>query len=173
MTLRSIAVLVILASAVLWGQTSAGSLARRQSVIATSNTDGAAAAERAKVVPNQRLQEMGATLAKMHVLLKQMRAKTAASSSKDPITKANLDMWELMVGQLDKQYEQVRLASRAREDLDARRGALYKQADEKAAAAAKSAREAAKAAAAARLPEGTPASAQTNAATTTPSSSPN
>jgi hypothetical protein len=78
---------------------------------------------------------MGNTLTKMHALLKQMRANT--SSAKDPMAKANLDMWSLMVDQLDNQYEQLRLAARQREDLEARRAALYKQADEKAAQAAK------------------------------------
>ena len=87
----------------------------------------------------ERVQDMEGTLAKMHALLKQMRAK-AASSSQDPFAKANLDMWELMVGHLDKQFEELRLAMLAREDMDARRAALYKQADAKADAAARAAR---------------------------------
>jgi len=73
----------------------------------------------------------------MHDLLKQMQAKTAKSSSKDPLIKANLEMWGLMLQDLDNQYEQLRLASHTREDIDARRAALYKQAEARAAMAAK------------------------------------
>jgi peptidoglycan hydrolase CwlO-like protein len=80
------------------------------------------------------MNEMGNTLSKMHALLKQMQAKTVASGPKDPIAKANLEMWGLMLGDLDKQYEQLRIATHAREDLEARRAAMYKQADAKAAA---------------------------------------
>ena len=136
MTLRNFtAVLVVLSAATLWGQSSAGPLAtRRQPVTATSNADGIAAANRARAVANQNLQDMGNTLTKMHALLKQMNAK---ASAKDPMAKTNLDMWTLMVEQLDKQYDQLRLAARQREDFEARRAALYKQADEKAAEAAK------------------------------------
>jgi hypothetical protein len=115
---------------------------------------------------------MGATLTKMQALLKQMRAHT--NSAKDPVAKANLDMWTLMVDQLDKQYEQMRLAARQREEMEARRAALYKQADEKAAEAARKAQEAQKAAAANPNNNQTPAApgaAQTT--TTAPSTSPN
>jgi hypothetical protein len=75
----------------------------------------------------------------MHVLLKQMRAKAASSSSKDPVARANLDMWELMVGHLDKQFEELRLTTATREDLEARRAAMYKQAEAKADEAARAA----------------------------------
>jgi hypothetical protein len=175
---NSTVILVVFAAATSWGQASAGVPAhRRQPVIATSNADGAAAAARAKVAANQQMEEMGATLAKMHSLLKQMRAKTA-SSAKDAIAKANLDMWALMLEQLDKQYEQLSLAARARQDLEARRAALYKQADQKASEAAKSAREAQKAAVA-EAPQAAqsgsqPAAAQAPQAAQAPaSSSPN
>jgi hypothetical protein len=77
----------------------------------------------------------------MHALLKQMQAKNSASASKDPLVKANLEMWALMVADLDKQYEQLRTATLAREDMEARRAAMYKQADEKAAAAARNAQQ--------------------------------
>jgi hypothetical protein len=87
---------------------------------------------------HQRLQEMESTLAKMHVLLKQMHAKAASRSSRDPSVKANLDMWGLMVGHLDKQFEELRLTTEAQE-FEARRAALYKQADEKSEAAARAA----------------------------------
>jgi chemotaxis protein histidine kinase CheA len=84
----------------------------------------------------QRMEDMQATLTKMHTLLKQMRAKAASSSSKDSLTKANLEMWDLMLSQLDKQFDQLRITTLTREDLESRRAAMYKQADAKAAAAA-------------------------------------
>jgi peptidoglycan hydrolase CwlO-like protein len=84
---------------------------------------------------------MEGTLTGMHTLLKQMRAK-AATSPKDPLVKANLEMWELLVGHLDKQLLELRTTVAARDDLEARRAAMYKQADEKAAAAAQAARKA-------------------------------
>ena len=88
----------------------------------------------------ERVQDMETTLSQMRVVLKQMHAKAAKSKSPDPVTKANLDMWELMVGHLDKELEQLRVTLAAREDLEARRAALYKQADAKAAATAQAAR---------------------------------
>jgi peptidoglycan hydrolase CwlO-like protein len=119
--------------------------------------------------------ELGNTLTKMQALLKQMRAKT--NSAKDPVAKANLDMWTLMLDQLDKQYEQLRLSAQQREDLEARRAALYKQADEKAAGAAIRAKEATHAAAAGSSAGGqTPPTPSATPSTATPpasSSSPN
>jgi hypothetical protein len=87
----------------------------------------------------ERVQDMEVTLAKMRVVLKQMRAK-AVSSSKDPLAKANLDMWELLVGHLDKQLQELRVAMVTREDMEARRAAMYRQAEAKADAAAQAAR---------------------------------
>jgi len=171
---NSAAMLVILAGTSMWGQSPAGASApKRQPVFATSNAEGVAAANRAKATANQNLQEMGATITKMQALLKQMRAH---SSSKDPAAKANLEMWTLMLDQLDKQYEQMRVATRQREELEARRAALYKQADERAAEAAKRAREAAAAAAEAnkQAPAATaPAAEQTSTTAPTSSTSPN
>ena len=167
MMLRNfIAVLVIFAAATLWGQSSAGPLAaRRQPVAATSNAEGIAAANRARTVANQDLQERGNTLTKMHAVLKQMHANT--SSAKDPMAKANLDMWTLMVEQLDKQYEQLSLAARQRQDFEARRAALYKQADEKAAQEAKKAQAASTGSNATQAPA--PAGAAQNTTTPRPS----
>jgi hypothetical protein len=85
------------------------------------------------------MQDMEGTLVRMHALLKQMAAKGAANS-KDPLAKANLDMWELMVGHLDKQLEELQQAVATREDMEARRAAMYKQADAKSEAAAQAAR---------------------------------
>ncbi len=90
----------------------------------------------------KRMQDMQDTLKKMHALLVRMNAKAAASKSKDGFAKANLEMWDLMLGQLDKQFDEVRKATLAREDFLARRADLYKQADAKAALEAKRAQEA-------------------------------
>jgi len=88
----------------------------------------------------ERAQDMETTLSQMRVVLKQMHAKAAKSRPTDPVTKANLDMWELMVGHLDKELEQLRVTLAVREDLEVRRAALYKQADAKAEAAAQAGR---------------------------------
>jgi len=132
------AMLMDFAAATVWAQSSAHPLTtRRQPVAASRNAEGIAPANRARTAANQGLQEMGTALNKMHALLKQMRANTI--SIQNQTAKANLDMWTLMVEQLDKQYEELCLAARQREELEARRAALYKQADEKAAQAAKKA----------------------------------
>src|ERR1700758_578373 len=89
---------------------------------------------------HQRIEDMQGTLQSMHALMKQMSAKAAKSGTKDPVVKANLEMWNLMVGHLDKQLEELRQTEAAREDMEARRNALYKQADAKAAAEAQAAR---------------------------------
>ena len=88
----------------------------------------------------QRVQDMESTLSQMHLVLKQMQGKAAKSKAQDSLTKANLDMWELMVGHLDKQLQELKLAEVAHEDMEARRAALYKQADAKAEAEAQAAR---------------------------------
>jgi TolA-binding protein len=88
----------------------------------------------------QRVQDMESTLAQMHVVLKQMQDKLAKSKTKDSLAKANLDMWGLMVGHLEKDLQELKIAMAAREDMEARRAALYKQADVKAEAEAQAAR---------------------------------
>ena len=89
---------------------------------------------------HQRVQDMENTLNQMHGVLKEMQAKAAKSSAKDSLAKSNLEMWELLVGHLDKQLQELKIATAAREDLEARRSALYKQADAKAEAEAQAAR---------------------------------
>jgi hypothetical protein len=103
-------------------------------MMATSNVTALAQVQQAQAAMHQRVEDMGNTLAKMHAVLKQMQAKNAAS--KDSMAKANLEMWSLMLQDLDKQYEQLRIATRSREEMEARRAALYKQAEAKAAAEA-------------------------------------
>ena len=87
----------------------------------------------------KRIEDMQNTLTQMHAVLKRMSANSGKGSTKDPVTKANLDMWELLVGHLEKQLQELRLAQSAREDMEARRAALYKQADAKADAEARAA----------------------------------
>jgi hypothetical protein len=188
MKLRSAAVLLIVAATGVWAQTAtpagARSLAGRQrTVMATStDADSKTAEMRAKAAVNQRVQEMETTLSKMHLLLKQMQSSPAVKNSKDPMAKANLEMWGLMLQQLDKQFDQVKLAAREREDLDARRSAMYKQAQDKAAQAARNAQEQARASATAGQSTGAspasqsgsqPVAAPTPQAAQTPALSPN
>jgi hypothetical protein len=89
---------------------------------------------------HQRIEDMQGTLQTMHTLMVQMRARATKSGTKDPLVKANLDLWNLMVGHLDKQFAELKQTEAAREDMEARRAAMYKQADAKAAAEAQSAR---------------------------------
>ena len=115
----------------------------------------------------ERVEDMENTLSRMGVVLRQMQAKAAKSNATDSLSKANLDMWELMVGHLDKELQQMRVTLAAREDLEARRAALYRQADAKAEAAAQAARagQAARFAQAEKNTTGTPAPAATEHAT--------
>ena len=142
MTFRNTAAaIVVLVASAVWAQSAppAGNVAssRSRRVAANSNALAVAENQRAQSATHKRIEDMGSTLVRMHDLLKQMQAKTAKSSSKDPLIKANLEMWGLMLQDLDNQYEQLRLASHTREDIDARRAALYKQAEARAAMAAK------------------------------------
>jgi hypothetical protein len=143
MKLSSVAaVTVVLAASAAWAQSASPSMASHASrsnprtVMATSNATGLAQNQQAQTAIHQRVDDMGSTLVKMHALLKQMEAKNKNGASKDPMIKANLEMWGLMLQDLDKQYEQLRLAARTREDMEARRAAMYKQAEAKAAAEA-------------------------------------
>jgi hypothetical protein len=87
----------------------------------------------------ERARDMESTLTRMHLVLTQMQDK-AAKSPHDALAKANLDMWKLMVDHLDKELQELSTAAAAREDLEARRAALYKQADAKTDAEAQAAR---------------------------------
>jgi hypothetical protein len=104
----------------------------------------------------ERVQDMESTLSKMHLVLTQMQDTAAKSKTQNELAKANLDMWKLMVDHLEKELQELNMAAAAREDMEARRAALYKQADAKAEAEAQAARaaEAAKFAAGAPAPAG-------------------
>jgi len=110
-----------------------------------------------------RVEDIEKTVSQMHAVLKRMSSKSKTS---DSITKANLEMWQLMVGHLDKELEQMRVAVAAREDMEVRRAALYKQADAKAEAAAQAVRaaQAARFADADKNASGTPTPAATGQA---------
>jgi hypothetical protein len=119
----------------------------------------------------QRVQDMETRLSQMHRALKQMQDTAAKSKAKDPIAKANLAMWELTVGTFDEEFQELKVAMVARQDMEARRAALYKQADARAEAEAQAAR----AAQAAKLGAGAPtpaASAQFEAAQPAPAQPP-
>lgn len=105
----------------------------------------------------ERVHDMESTLAQMHLVLKQMQGKAAKSTTKDSLAKANLDMWELMVGHMEKELQELKIAMAAHEDMEARRAALYKQADAKAAAEAQAARAAQAAKFGNEAPKPTPA----------------
>ena len=88
----------------------------------------------------QRVEDMQSTLSQMHTVLKQMQVKAAKSTVKDSFAKTNIDMWKLMVAHLDKELQDMHVAVTAREELEARRAALYRQADANAEAKAQAAR---------------------------------
>lgn len=85
-----------------------------------------------------RVQDLQHTVEKMHAILKQMRTQSTVNA-KDPMLKANREMWELMIAQLDKQLEDLKQAEASRVDMEARRAAMYKQAEIKSQAAARAA----------------------------------
>lgn len=176
MKLRCAAILFLFAAIGLWAQTGAPAsgvspLAGRARVgmATTTDADSKTAEMKSKALMNERLQEMQSTVDRMHLLLKQMQATAAAKGAKDSMTKANLEMWGLVIQQMDKQFDQLKLAARQREELDARRSALYKQADQKAAMAAKNAQSQAASDAAA---QGNSGSATPIAAPSAPAQSP-
>lgn len=143
MTFRSTAAaIIVLAATTAWTQSPSRApiapSSHPRTVAAESNAMGLAENTRTQSATHQRLEDMGSTLTRMHELLKQMQAKTTAKSA-DSLSKANLEMWGLILGDLDKQYAQLKAASHAREELDARRASLYRQADARAAQAAKNA----------------------------------
>jgi len=101
---------------------------------------GAGAAPQGLAAIQQQVEDTDHTLSQMRVLLKQMQTRAAKTKATDSVTKANLEMWGLMVGQMDKELQQLRSTLAAREDMEARRAALYKQADAKIEAQAQAAR---------------------------------
>ena len=148
MILRSVArVVVVLAAGAAFAQsaqpgtTASAPMLNRQAPAGRRGPVGNKPADpQGRVAMRERVGEMESTLSQMRVVLKQMHAKAANSKATDSLTKANLDMWDLMVGQLDKNLQQMRVTLAAREDMEVRRAALYRQADAKAEAEAQTAR---------------------------------
>jgi hypothetical protein len=142
---RAAAGILILSASTVWAQStppvtaSAGGRAGASRMVMAGPPSNKMTSVQAAVA-QKRMQEMESTLKAMHLLLKQMRDKAAKSKSQDPFAKANLEMWQLMLGHLDQQFNQLRATTLAREDLNARRAALYKQAEAKAALEAEAAR---------------------------------
>jgi len=74
--------------------------------------DPSVALQRMEALHQQRLQEMEVSLAKMHTLLNDMKARMAANNSHStPSQKDNIELWEMMLGHLDKTLAQARLAA--------------------------------------------------------------
>jgi len=173
---NAIIAIVVLASTAAFSQSSAAALSQsgqpgttaaapildRQPMMPRRAPAGNKPAElQGTVALRERVGDMEKTLTAMHAGLRRMRAKTGKSGAADPLTKANLEMWQLMIGDLDQELAQLRLALASREDMEARRIALYKQAEDKAAAQAQIERaaQAAKFAEAAQKVSGTQTSA--------------
>ena len=146
----ALAIILFLAAASAWAQSPAPAPAAPPPVMAPDanttprvisrfgqgrNVRGA----EAQLAPRERMQEMESTLNNMHALLKDMQAKNASSRLKDPVAKANLEMWELLLVHLDKEFHQLQVATATRQELEARRASLYNQAYEKAAKEAQAA----------------------------------
>lgn len=142
---RTTAALVVLSVTGAWAQSAPNGLgpARRAPVSHMSSHAGQAGrnvpAALTPATPRQRVEEMEVTLDKMRALLQKMQAKSA-SNSRDPIARANLEMWGLMVDHVDSELKELRIAMLIREDLDKRRDAMYKQADLKAQSEARAAK---------------------------------
>ncbi len=119
MRFRSIPVTIILLSvATIWAQTSVGgqnpsdATPQSQAAPAPSSQDPSVAMQRMEAVHEQRLQEMEVILAKMHTLLNDMKAKVAAGDSKNASSQMdNIELWEMLLGHLDKTLAQARMAA--------------------------------------------------------------
>lgn len=141
---RTTAAMVVLAVTGAWAQSAPNAFgpARSAPTSHMSSPAGSAAkrmpAALTPTTPRQRVEDMEVTLDKMRVLLQKMQPKSA-SNSRDPIAKANLEMWELMVDHVDSELKELRTAMLIREDLDKRRDAMYRQVDLKAQAEARAA----------------------------------
>lgn len=88
----------------------------------------------------QRVQDLQGTVDKMNDVLARMRKK-AAASAKDSMAKSDLQMWELMFEQLDKQLKDLKQAEASRAEMEARRAAMYKQAEVKSQVAGRDAQQ--------------------------------
>ena len=123
------------------GTTLGAPVLNRQGLTARTSPAGNKSADpQGLAAMRERVEDMQSTLSQMRVVLRQMQTHATKSTATDSQAKANLDMWGLMVGHLDKELQQMRMTLAAREDLEARRAALHKQADAKTETAAQAAR---------------------------------
>lgn len=131
-----------LAQSALPGTTPASPMLSQQDLAARRGParNRAAAAPQGLAAIQQQVEDMDHTVSQMRVVLKQMQVRAAKSKATDSVTKANLDMWELMMRHMDKELQELRSTLAVREDMEARRAALYKQADAKIEAQAQAAR---------------------------------
>jgi hypothetical protein len=82
------------------------------------NNDPAVAMQRMASMHQQRLQEMEISLGKMHSLLNDMKTRLAADKSANTAAqKDNIQLWEMMLGHLDKTLAQARTAAIQRGEL--------------------------------------------------------
>lgn len=66
-----------------------------------------------------RLEDMQDTLTKLHALLKQMQSQ-AGSSKRQTVAAENIQMWELLLGHLDRTLAQARMTAIQRSVMDQR-----------------------------------------------------
>ena len=105
MRVNRAATVVLLLAASVWAQSAPGvspsarRLGRRGVPVQTVAADADTKSQVPSVM-HARMQTMGETLQKMHAVLKQMRAKAAPT---DQTAKMNVEMWDLLLGDLDKQ----------------------------------------------------------------------
>jgi len=122
------------------GTTPSAPILNRPGLTARTSPAGNKADPQGLAAMRERIEDMQGTLTQMRVVLRQMQTNATKNKATDSLAKANLDMWGLMVSHLDKELQQMRVTLAARQDFEARRASLYKQADVKAEAAAQAAR---------------------------------
>jgi len=122
------------------GTTPGAPFLNRPGLTARTSPAGNKADPQGLAAMRERIEDMQGTLTQMRVVLRQMQTNATKNKATDSLAKANLEMWGLMVGHLDKELQQLRVTLAARQDFEARRASLYKQADAKAEAAAQATR---------------------------------
>jgi hypothetical protein len=71
----------------------------------------------------ERLQEMQTTANKMHEVLNRMRTRAGSNAAKSQ--QDDLEMWRLMLEDMDHTLGHMRAVVAEREDIEARRAAMY------------------------------------------------
>jgi len=84
----------------------------------TPNQDSSPATQRMAAQYQQRLHEMEVSLVKMHALLNDMKTKLSPGTSKGAgAQKDNIELWEMMLGHLDRTLAQARMSALQRGEL--------------------------------------------------------